>query len=293
MANSNTASPAMCIDTHIHFWELKRFPYRWPDEGAPDIMRRDILPSDYALDVRDTPMKNAIFVQVLNKNHPENEWVFELAKTNKWIVGVVGWVDLTDPNVESILKNAAQNPLFLGVRHLLAFENSEWIGREDVQNGLKALEKLNLTYDLTLLPPLLHWAAELPPKFPNLTFIIDHIAQPYIKDHITDGWKEGIVAAAKHPNVFIKLSELVTSAGPDWTAADIKPYVEHVVKHFGAKRCMYGSDYPIFKMVGATYTDVYQLLIECLKDCTTAEEREGIFGQNAVDIYKIKVPLNK
>ncbi|XP_072016469.1 L-fucono-1,5-lactonase-like [Amphiura filiformis] len=252
----------------------------------------DIFPSEYALDVRDTPVKNAIFVQVLNKNHPENEWVFDLAKTNKWIVGVVGWVDLTEPKVESILKNAAQNPLFLGVRHILDFENSEWIGREDVQNGLKALEKLNLTYDLLLRPPSLHWAAEIAPKFPNLRFIINHISKPYMKDQIMEGWKEGIVEAAKHPNVYCKLSGLVNEAGPNWTAADIKPYIEHFVKNFGAKRCMFGSDFPVFKMVGATYTDIFQLLMECLMDCTTAEEREGIFGKNAVDIYRIKVPLN-
>ena len=39
----------------------------------------------------------------------------------------------------------------------------------------------------------------------SLKFIIDHIAKPYIKDGIIDGWKEAITEIAKYPNVYCKL----------------------------------------------------------------------------------------
>ena len=65
------------------------------------------------------------------------------------------------------------------------------------------------------------------------------------------------------------------------------------MKTFGADRCIYGSDYPVFKMVDATFQQVYDALMESLQDCTTVEEREGIFGKNAVRFYQVKVPLQK
>ena len=52
--------------------------------------------------------------------------------------------------METILENASKNPLFVGARHIIDFEMPDWLGRDDVHNGLKALERLNLTYDLLL-----------------------------------------------------------------------------------------------------------------------------------------------
>lgn len=70
-------------------------------------------------------------------------------------------------------------------------------------------------------------------------------------------------------------------------------YLQHCVKVFGAARCMYGSDYPVFSRTTAKYKDVFNALVKCLEDCTSAEEREDIFCNNAVRIYKIKAELNK
>ena len=52
--------------------------------------------------------------------------------------------------VEDILTRASQNPLLLGIRHILDFEDANWLGREDVQHTLGVLEKLDLSYDLLL-----------------------------------------------------------------------------------------------------------------------------------------------
>ncbi|XP_071489142.1 uncharacterized protein [Diadema antillarum] len=223
-------------------------------------------------------------------------WVLDMATRHQCIVGVVGWIDMTAPGseVDAELERLSRNPLFLGLRHILDLEEPGWIERKDVRCTLGKLEKLNLTFDLLLRPHTLHYANEIATEFPKLRLIINHLAKPKIRDREFDSWAEEMSRAAENPNVFVKLSGMVTEADPEnWKPSDLKPYVHHCVKVFGAQRCVFGSDYPVFKMVGATYQQVYDALMECLLDCTTQEEQEGIFGENAIAFYQIKTALQK
>lgn len=281
------------IDTHVHFWDFDKFKYQWPT-AEDKVLFRNFLPSDYADATKDVPaVKNGIFVQVHNGTVEENDWVLKFAEKHKWIVGLVGWVDLKDPDVESVLKHYAQNDRFVGVRHITELEPPDWLGREEIHKGLAIVEKLNLTFDLLLRPQLLDYALQLADKFPNLTLIIDHLAKPKIKEKEIEEWKVKMSKVASYPNVYCKLSGMVTEADWEkWKPSDLKPYVKHCVESFGASRCMFGSDFPVFSFTTATYKDVVYALCECLKDCTTSQEREDIFCHNAARIYKIKAPLN-
>ncbi|PIK57838.1 hypothetical protein BSL78_05221 [Apostichopus japonicus] len=290
----NSLFSAPVVDTHVHFWDLKKFQYQWPTSEIKELYR-NFLPDDYLDAVKEVPdIKNAIFVQVHNGTIKENDWVLEFVKSHKWIVGMVGWVDLTDPDVEDILVHYAQSDRFLGVRHITELEPSDWLGREDVHRGLKLLEKHGLTFDILLRPHMMDFVPQLAPKFPKLSFIIDHLAKPKIKEKEIEEWKTKMTLAASYQNVYCKLSGMVTEADwENWSIDDLKPYVQHCVKVFGAARCMYGSDYPVFSRTTAKYKDVFNALVKCLEDCTSAEEREDIFCNNAVRIYKIKAELNK
>ncbi|XP_071495799.1 L-fucono-1,5-lactonase-like [Diadema antillarum] len=285
------------VDAHVHFWDLKRFGYLWPSaEHGP--LFQDFYPCGYekTLVESNSAVKNCIFVQVVNNTVAETDWVLDMATRHQCIVGVVGWIDMTAPGseVDAELERLSRNPLFLGLRHILDLEEPGWIERKDVRCTLGKLEKLNLTFDLLLRPHTLHYANEIATEFPKLRLIINHLAKPKIRDREFDSWAEEMSRAAENPNVFVKLSGMVTEADPEnWKPSDLKPYVHHCVKVFGAQRCVFGSDYPVFKMVGATYQQVYDALMECLLDCTTQEEQEGIFGENAIAFYQIKTALQK
>lgn len=285
---------APVVDTHVHFWDVEKFNYQWPTSDIPRLYK-NFLPEDYVGAAKEVPaVKNAIFVQVHNGTVEENDWVLEFAQKHNWVVGIVGWVDLTAPDAEKVLQKYAENDRFIGLRHITALESPDWLGREDVHKGLKLVEKYGLTFDLLLKPHLLHFAPQLASKFPKLTFVIDHLAKPKIKDKEIDEWKQQMTEAASYENVYCKLSGMVTEADWEkWKPEDLKPYVQHCVKVFGAARCMYGSDYPVFSLTTANYRGVFDALMECLEDCTSPEEREDIFCHNAVKIYKIKAPLNK
>ncbi|XP_078605396.1 L-fucono-1,5-lactonase-like [Branchiostoma floridae x Branchiostoma japonicum] len=282
---------APTVDTHVHLWDLEKWKYAWP---TPDLkpLWRNFYPEDLQTAMGTTPVQNIILVQVLNHSTEETEWELDLCEKHPFLAGVVGWVDLTDPQLESTLDRLASSPYFLGVRYILDFEADDWLARSDVQNGLGLLERKGLTYDLLIRPRHFRYAKEVVSKFPKLKFVINHLAKPHIKDGVIEGWREGMEELSRFPNVYCKLSGMVTEADPDhWTVEDFRPYVQHVLQCFGAQRCMFGSDWPVCRMANADYPQVHQVLSQCLDGCTN-EQKEAIFGRNAVEFYSIKTLMS-
>ena len=103
-----------------------------------------------------------------------------------------------------------------------------------------------------------------------------------------DDWLPHLQAAARYPNVFCKLSGMITEADwQRWTADDLKPYVQRRLRAFGAERCMYGSDWPVCELAG-TYEQVFQALVDALGPISPAE-RAAIFGGTATRFYGLDV----
>jgi len=116
--------------------------------------------------------------------------------------------------------------------------------------------------------------------------VIDHLAKPHIRERKLDDWLPNLQAAAKFPNVYCKLSGMVTEA--DWKAwkpADLRPYVQHALELFGPGRCMFGSDWPVCELAGS-YEQVFHALGEALGPLSSAE-REQIYGGTASKFYRL------
>jgi L-fuconolactonase len=217
----------------------------------------------------------------------ENGWVLGLAEQHDFIAGVVGWVDLASADVEQQVVEWKDRPKFLGARHVTQDEpDDDFIARPDVVRGLKVLEKHGVPFDLLFYVKHLRHAATLAQMLPDLPMVIDHLAKPRIKDHIQDDWLPHLLEAAKYPNVFCKLSGMVTEADwQKWRVADLKPYVDAAIDAFGPERCMYGSDWPVCELA-ATYSDVHQAMVELTKSRSDTE-RDMIFGGTAAKFYKL------
>ena len=121
----------------------------------------------------------------------------------------MGWTDLKSENVEQNVQRlkSMSNGKLSGIRHLLQYEDFSWIWQEEVQRGLKCLEANGLVYDLSFKPPDLKHVPELASRFPNMTFVIDHMAKAQARLDIQNDqvWFEDIKIASKHPNVFCKM----------------------------------------------------------------------------------------
>jgi L-fuconolactonase len=276
------------IDAHQHFWQRGRFKDGWLDRPEHRPISGSFLPADLAPLLRKTGVQKTVFVQTQH-DVEENRWVLGLAKQHDWIAGVVGWVDLASPRCEEQLLEFKGQPKFVGVRHITQDEpDDDFTVRPAVLAGLRVLEKRGVPFDLLFYVRHLKHAATLAAKFPNLKMVIDHLAKPRIKDHSMDVWKDAFVAASKFPNVFCKLSGMVTEADwKAWTVADLKPYVQLALERFGPDRLMFGSDWPVC-VLAAPYEHVFAALHEALGPVSDTE-REKIFGGTASRFYGLQM----
>ncbi|XP_020610380.1 uncharacterized protein LOC110048960 isoform X2 [Orbicella faveolata] len=272
------------VDAHIHLWESDKFFYPWPTPDLSAIFRPFKL-SDLESAINPSPIRKVVFIQV-NQTYEETDWILELASENSTVIGVVGWVDLTDPKVDVILDKYMKYPKFRGVRNILEGEADDWLNQESVHRGLGFLQERGLTYDLLVQARHLKLASDVVKKFPNLKFVVDHAAKPEIKKGMVDDWRSGMKLLAQNQNVYCKISGLVTEASREkWKHKDLAPYVQHVTSIFGADRCMFGSDWPVCTMArDGSYEQIFCAYFQCVSHLSETE-KEAVFCDNAVKFY--------
>ncbi len=274
------------IDAHQHFWRYDPWRDAWISE-AMAVLRRDFLPADLAPLLAANLVDGCVAVQA-DQSEAETQFLLDLARDHSFIRGVVGWVDLRSPQVAERLAHFASDRHFRGVRHLVQGEpNDEFLLQEDVVRGIRALTPLGLTYDLLLVPRQLRAATRLAAMLPDQRFVLDHIAKPLIKDGVLEPWASDLGALAMQPNVWCKLSGLITEADwASWKPTQLRQYLDVVVESFGVDRLMWGSDWPVCLLAGS-YEEVREVIAEYLVRFSV-DERTAIFGGNATTFYGLE-----
>jgi len=277
----------MIIDAHLHLWRFNEADYGWMGDSMKDL-RRDYLPSDLQNELEKAGVSGTVVVQA-RQILEETRWLLEQADANPFIKGVVGWVDLRSADLEKQLDEFAAHPKLVGVRHVVHDEaDDDFLLRPAFVKGIEQLKSHNLTYDLLLFPKHLTRAIELASMFPDQTFVLDHISKPQIKSGIMQPWKEKIEALAAFPNVWCKISGMVTEADLNlWKYEDMLPYMKVVYEAFGTDRIMLGSDWPVCRLAGdyEVVMGIPMLYFRSLSE----EEKANIFYRNAVDCYQLKL----
>ena len=277
----------MRIDSHQHFWDLDRLSYPWMPP-APSPLLRNFLPRNLKPALDRNRFDGSITVQATTQPE-EAAWLLNLAEENAFILGVVAWVDLTSPGLGHILDHLQVHAKFKGVRHPVHDEpDDRWLLRAEVVEGLRELERRGIPYDLLLRPRHLPVVVELVERVPDLPMVIDHIAKPMIAQRVMDGWAEDMERIAKIPHIHVKLSGMVTEANPaKWSAEDLRPYVQHVLRLFGPDRLMFGSDWPVCLLAGS-WKEVLAAFTQAL-GAQSIDLREKILGETAQRFYKLSV----
>ena len=213
MTVSKQLKSAMYVDAHQHYWIYSPEEYGWIDDSM-SVIRRNFLPEDLSPELQRNGFSGSIAVQV-RQSLDETRWLLDLAEHSNKVLGVVGWVDLCSPNVGSELQSLALNPKLVGIRHIVQSEpDDRFLLRPEFLHGISLLEDFGLAYDILIYTRHLPVAAEFVRKFPRQRFVLDHLAKPPIKAGGMKPWAEGIRRIAEFPNVFCKISGLVTEA--DW-----------------------------------------------------------------------------
>jgi L-fuconolactonase len=270
-------------------WDLAVRDQEWT--ATPDVA--DVLHRTFTLDEL-APLAAAagvdatVLVQTITVAEETPEFL-ALAETSPLVQAVTGWTDLTAPDVaESLaaLREGHGGAWLKGIRHLVQGEpDPEWLIRDDVLRGLKAVGEAGLLYELLTYPHQLPAAVRAVAELPGTNFVLDHCSKPPITTGELEPWATRLRALAALPNVTCKVSGLVTEASKDWTVADLRPYVEVVLDAFGPDRLMFGSDWPVC-LLHATYAQVVEATEE-LVDGLSPAEREALFGGTAARVYGI------
>lgn len=278
----------MIVDAHHHFWDPATADYPWLTDELAAIRRRfgpdDLLPLVTAAGVEAT-----VLVQT-RSSVEETEGFLATAAAHPFIAGVVGWLDLADPEIDAAIARLRTLPggdRLVGIRHQVHDEpDPDWLRRNDVRRGIAAVGAAGLAYDLLVRARELPAALDTVRGLPEVRFVVDHLAKPPIRDGTLQPWADRLRPFGGLANAWCKVSGLVTEA--DWTSwqvRDLVPFVAHALDVFGPGRLLFGSDWPVC-LLAASYERVLEATSEALATAGLAgPDRDAVFGANAIAVY--------
>jgi L-fuconolactonase len=253
------------VDAHQHFWDPAQAAYPWMTDEVAEIRRR-FGPDDLEPVLREHGVAGTVVVQARH-SLDETRWLLDLAASTPFVLGVVGWVDLTGDVAQQLAD--LDGPL-VGVRHQVHDEHDPgWLLREDVQRGIGAVGEAGLAFDLLVRTRELPAAVATARRNPGMRFVLDHVAKCPREPAERAAWERGVHELAELANVTCKLSGLVTEGDPAGTAA-------RALAWFGPERCMFGSDWPVC-LLGAGYGEALRL----------AGEDEAVRSGTAIATYRL------
>ncbi|PZU12236.1 MAG: amidohydrolase [Sphingobium sp.] len=273
----------MRIDAHQHFWRLDRGDYHWLTEDMTALYR-DFGPNDLEPHLGIGRIEATIAVQAA-PTEEETEFLLDMAANHNWIAGVVGWADLEATNAVTRIARLARRDRLVGLRPMLQdLPDVNWISRASIAPALRAMEMHGLVLDALVRAEQIDLIHDLAWRHPGLVIVLDHAGKPPLMKDLTE-WRASIARLANCPNVYVKLSGLLTEATDGADARSLRPLYDNLLFAFGASRLLWGSDWPVVtsKANYAQWLKMAERLIAGLSE----SERDAVMGGNAAHVYGI------
>lgn len=276
----------MRIDSHQHYWKVDRGDYHWMTPRVP-VLYRDYLPTDLRPLLLQHNIQKTVLVQAA-QTVAETDFLLDLAAADDSIAGVVGWLDMEDPGFPEQFERYKKCAKFIGIRPMLQdLPDDDWILRPKVLEALRLVADADFPFDFLTYPRHLPFVLQVLELIPGLRAVVDHTSKPEIRSGKLESWKSWMAQAARHENLYCKLSGMITEADhQNWSANDLRPYVEHVMDCFGIDRVMFGSDWPVCLLAGS-YGQVIAVVKKLLSSILNEDAERKIFGANAARFYKL------
>ena len=281
------------IDTHQHLWVMSERAYSWI-EPAYGPLYDDFTPERLAPEIPASGVTGSVLVQAAD-TYDDTFYMLDVAGHSDFVQGVVGWVPFERPNESrTALETLAKNKYFKGVRNLThdysnpKYESDDaWITRPAVLETLAYVEKMGLSLDyVSVKPEHTKNIVTLAKKFPKLKIVVDHFAKPPIAAKEMEPWASSMAEIAAFPNVYAKLSGLNTASDlANWSVADWQPYVDFIVKSYGANRVMMGGDWPVI-VLGNTYVEIWKAQVKVISGYSQ-KDQDWITHKTAKAFYNL------
>lgn len=269
------------IDTHTHFYDPTR-PEGIPWPGKKSPLYRKVYPADFMKVASPFGVTGTVVVEASNVLE-DNQWILDLAKENKSIVGFIGNVDPTIDDWGKHIRRFAKDPIFRGVR-LKTSANK--LGEKSIIRSLKLMRDLGLCVDLNGNPKGLLAAAQISKSIPDMRIIVEHLPGRHeFKSPAV--YSEALKTVEDLPNVYVKVSSvLIKNKGK--TITDPSYYtqgLDHLWDTFGEDRVIYGSNWPVSDVYNGTYAEVFNV-VDTYFTAKGLEARNKYFAGNASKAYK-------
>lgn len=278
----------MRIDAHQHYWSPAYSDYGWlEDTPALHAIHRDFAPADLLPLLDRAGIDGTVLVQAAPTEAETWRLLTLAADPASRVRAVVGWTDLAAPDAPLRIRRLAQAPLLKGLRPMLQdLPDTQWILDTRLEPAIGTMTELGLRLDLLIKAQQIETALTFAQRHPELPMVIDHAAKPDIAHGQFEPWASRMAEFARSTDVHCKLSGLATEAAPGWDAAALRPYVDHLLQHFGPSRLMWGSDWPVLNLAGSyeQWVNASQALVNAL----SPSEQDAIMGANAARFYGIK-----
>lgn len=281
-------------DTHVHFYDFSYPKLRWdwllPDaEPDPDLGDYSAIkaqrygPDDFLNETRFQNIDRVVHVSAaIGSADPveETRWLQAHADRIGIPHGIVAYADLTDPDIEGVLK---QHAAFANMRGIRDLRYDDYLTNKDWLRGFGCLEPFGLVYcddPLVEHMPLLASAAK---RHPGLTVCIDHAGFPRRRDAAYfSEWRSGMEQLARCDNTVVKISGL-GMADHHWTFDSLRQWVRTCLELWGPKRAFFATNWPVDRLF-SSYGDVLDAYAELIADLR-ADEQLDLFSRNARRVF--------
>lgn len=294
------------IDSHHHLWDsganfypLLAGPMHERGWGDWSPLRANYLVTDFLRDAQHQDLWKSVHVQAnFNPANPvgETAWLDAVAQQREsrgFPHGIVAYANLADPKALQVLDGHAQYQRVRGIRQVLNRHpdpvrnraEHDWLAVPLWRENLGRLRSYGWSFDVQVYHSQMADIAALARRYHDLQFILDHAGMPVDRDEAgLEAWREGMRELAGCPNVAVKLSGYGMS-DLHWTVESIRPFVLEPIEWFGTDRAMFGSNFPIDRLM-ADYDKVWTAYLTLTRSFSD-DERARLFHGNAQRIYRL------
>jgi predicted TIM-barrel fold metal-dependent hydrolase len=271
------------LDTHLHLVYQDRFSYPWLAD-APALNRQWAV-EDYFAEAESLGIEAALHMEVdvaEEQMLAETQFVTEL---HPKVVGAIAAARPEDKDFRYYLQDIAEVPGLRGIRRILHTEPDELSQSDRFVENVQRLANYKLPFDLCVRADQLPIGRRLVEQCPDVQFVLDHCGVPKVAEQELEPWRTYIGELARHSNVAAKISGIVAYAGPDWTVATLRPFMEHIIESFGWDRVVWGSDHPVCTLT-ANLTRWVNATKEIIAGASE-DEQAKLLHRNAERIYRV------
>lgn len=280
-------------DSHLHLWDDSHLNYPWLTSFP--MLNRSYLLSDFMEATKSLHVESCVFIQSgceEAQSLAEVNWITELARRDARIRGIIAYASVEmGKEIRPYLEILKNNKLVKGVRRSLLAEENDFCLQEKFLEGVRLLAEFDFSFEICINASQLPSAIQMVEHCPQVKFILEHLGNPNMSIKTLDQWQTNITELAAFPNVWCKISRVITEDTQNWSSEDLKPYIYHAIKEFSYDRVMFGSDWPVVN-IASSYAHWVHILHDLLTHHgASAQELKNIFQENAQRYYALQAEV--